>query len=82
MPPYPVPCHPLMMPVGHHNLRQKGVQEAPPVSPDIPLKREGYDIKLKINIPAKAKKSREVKSLMEEALFLRKKANCSEVTPQ
>jgi hypothetical protein len=35
-----------------------------------------------INIPAKAKKNREVNSLMVEVLLWRKKANCSEVVPQ
>jgi hypothetical protein len=39
-------------------------------------------MKLKINIPANAKKKREVRSLMVDALFWRKKDNCSEVTPQ
>jgi hypothetical protein len=38
--------------------------------------------KLKSNIPARAKKRREVKSLIEDALVLRKETNCSEVTPQ
>jgi hypothetical protein len=39
-------------------------------------------IKVKINIPARAKKKAAVRSLMVDALFWRKKESCSEVTPQ
>jgi hypothetical protein len=39
-------------------------------------------IKLKINIPARAKKKTEVRSLIVDALFWRKKESCSEVIPQ
>jgi len=39
-------------------------------------------IRLKSNIPASAKKKAEVRSLMVDALFWRKKESCSEVTPQ
>ena len=39
-------------------------------------------IRLKINIPAKTKKKMEVRSLIVDALFWRKKESCSEVTPQ
>jgi hypothetical protein len=42
----------------------------------------GFYNELKISIPARAKKSRDVKSLMEDALFWRKNVSCSEVTPQ
>jgi len=35
-----------------------------------------------MSIPAREKKKREVKSLIVDALFCRKKANCSDVTPQ
>jgi hypothetical protein len=38
--------------------------------------------RFKTNIPAKAKKNREVINLMVDALFWRKKDSCSEVTPQ
>ena len=38
--------------------------------------------RLKINIPARTKKKTEVRSLMVDALFWRKKESCSEVTPQ
>jgi len=39
-------------------------------------------IMLNINIPAKAKKKIEVRSLIVDALLWRKKDNCSDVTPQ
>jgi hypothetical protein len=37
---------------------------------------------IKINIPARAKKKTEVRSLIVDALLWRKKESCSEVTPQ
>jgi hypothetical protein len=39
-------------------------------------------MKFMTNTPASAKKSKDVRSLIVGAFFRRKKANCSEVTPQ
>jgi hypothetical protein len=39
-------------------------------------------MRAKINIPESAKKKKEVRSLIVDALLWRKKASCSEVTPQ
>jgi hypothetical protein len=64
-----------------------------PKDDDVPFHSSSFDrgkskllfipyLSAKINIPARAKKKRAVKSLMVDALLWRKNESCSEVTPQ